>query len=156
MPTAEPDRGEECPYLSYPVWRKTYLAEDTFAVLVSVTAVNLVAIFPTILLNALVILAVATRQRLRTKSNTLLACLAGTDLLTGLVVQPIAIAVDMKRILGVGPFCVLEKLYQIALSTAGLTSSSHLFLISIDRYIAIKHRGTRRLLLDVGLNEVYF
>lgn len=138
MPT-DPDSGEECPYLSYPVWRKAYLAKDTFAVLVSVTIVNLVAIFPTILLNSLVILAVATKQRLRTKSNTLLACLAGTDLLTGLVVQPIAIAVDIKRILGVGPFCVLEKLYQVALSTAGLTSSSHLFLISIDRYIAIKH-----------------
>ena len=115
------------------------MTKDTFALLISVTIVNLVAIFPTILLNALVILAVATRQRLKTTSNKRLACLAGTDLLTGLVVQPIAIAVDMKRILGVGPFCVLEKLYQVALSTAGLASSSHLFLISIDRYIAIKH-----------------
>ena len=115
------------------------MATDTFAILVCVTIANLAAIFPTIMLNALVILAVATRQRLKTTSNKLLACLAGTDLLTGLVVQPIAIAVDMKRILGVGPFCVLEKLYQVALSTAGLASSSHLFLISIDRYIAIKH-----------------
>ena len=115
------------------------MATDTFAILVCVAIANLAAIFPTIMLNALVILAVATRQRLKTTSNKLLACLAGTDLLTGLVVQPIAIAVDMKRILGVGPFCVLEKLYQVALSTAGLASSSHLFLISIDRYIAIKH-----------------
>lgn len=74
-----------------------------------------------------------------TKSNTLLACLASTDLLTGLVLQPIAIAVDVNRILGVGQFCVLEKLGQIALSAAGFSSSSHLILISIDRYIAIKH-----------------
>lgn len=65
-----------------------------------------------------------------------MACLAGTDLLPGLVVQPIAIAVDMKRILSVGPFCVLEKLYQVAWSTAGLDSSMSPFLISGDRCIA--------------------
>ena len=70
-----------------------------------------------------------------------MACLADTDLLPGLVVQPIAIAVDLKRILSVGPFCVLEKLYQVALSTAGLDSSMSPFLISGDRCIAaaIKH-----------------
>ena len=138
MPT-ESNSGEECLYLHYSVWRTTYLQKDTFVALVSVVIVNLIAVFPTILLNTLVILAVARRQRLRTKSNTLLACLASTDLLTGLVLQPISIAVDVNRILGVGPFCVLEKLHQIALSAAGLSSSSHLILISIDRYIAIKH-----------------
>lgn len=138
MPT-ETNSGEECPYLHYSVWRTTYLQKDTLVALVSVAIVNLIAVFPTILLNTLVILAVARRQRLRTKSNTLLACLASTDLLTGLVLQPISIAVDVNRILGVGQFCVLEKLYQIALSASGLSSSSHLILISIDRYIAIKH-----------------
>ena len=87
----------------------------------------------------MVILAVATRQQLRTKSNVLLACLAGTDLLPGLVVYPIAIAVEVKRILGIGPFCTLEKLYAVASFAAGFTSFSHLVLISIDRYVAIKH-----------------
>lgn len=61
----------KCSYLSYRVCRKTYMAKDTFAVLVSVTIENLVAVFPTTLLNSSVILAVATKQRLKTTSNTL-------------------------------------------------------------------------------------
>ena len=131
--------GEACPFLYDSVWRKTYQEEDTLAILICVTIVNLIAVVPTIGLNALVILAVATRQRLRTKSNVLLACLAGADLLPGLVVYPIAIAVEMKRILGIGPFCTLEKLYAVGSFAAGFTSFSHLVLISIDRCVAIKH-----------------
>ena len=45
-----------------------------------------------ILLNILVIVAVKTKRHLRSKSNTALACLATTDLLVGLFVQPLLIA----------------------------------------------------------------
>ena len=45
--------------------------------------------FPfTIFLNVLVIMAVKTRPRLRTNSNILLACLAVTDALAGVLGQP--------------------------------------------------------------------
>ncbi len=42
----------------------------------------------TVLLNVLVIMAVKRRPRLQSNTNILLACLATTDLFTGLVVQP--------------------------------------------------------------------
>ena len=130
---------EECPYLYGTVWRKIYLTENTYRNLVAITCMNFLSVLPTIVLNALVIFVVATRRRLQTNTNILLACLAGTDLLTGLVVYPLTIAVDIKRILGVGPFCTLEKLNSVAIAVVGFASLSHLVSINIDRYIAIKY-----------------
>jgi len=89
-------------------------------------------------LNALVIFAVATRHRLRTNTTILLVCLAVSDLIAGLIVQPVGIAVDVKRIINEGPFCTLEKIYQAGLLGASFSSISHLVLISLERYIAIK------------------
>ena len=100
--TSDPDE-EECLFLHGFVWRKSYLTDDTRRNLAALTSVVSTAILPTILLNALVIIAVATRHRLRTPSNILLASMAGTDLFTGLIVQPIVVAVHLKRILGDGP-----------------------------------------------------
>ena len=114
------------------------MTDGTYRNLVAITGINSVAVLPTIILNALVIIAVATRHRLRTPSNQLLASMAVTDLFSGLVVQPIAIAVQVKRILGDGPFCTLETVCSVFGVAAVLTSFSHLALISIDRYIAIK------------------
>ncbi|XP_078371401.1 adenosine receptor A1-like [Oculina patagonica] len=135
----DPTEREECPYLHGAVWRESYMARDTHINLVAVTCISFLSVLPTIMLNALVILAVTTKRRLRTNSNVLLACLAGTDLSTGMVVYPVAITVDMKRILGVGPFCTLEKLYLVTLIMVSFASFSHLVLISVDRYIAIKY-----------------
>jgi len=58
-------------------------------------SIDSVVVLPTIFLNAVVIFAVATRSRLQSNSSILLACLAGTDLMSGLVVQPLTIAVEM-------------------------------------------------------------
>ena len=129
---------EECPFLYGSVWRKTYLTDDTRRNLVALTSVISTAILPTILLNALVIIAVATRHRLRTPSNILLASMAGTDLFTGLIVQPIVVAVHVKRILSDGPFCILETVYEQLVLVSGITSFSHLVLIGVDRFIAVK------------------
>lgn len=130
---------QECHYLQGYVWRKTYLTELTYRNLIALISINSLAIIPTILLNALVIFVVAKQRRLHTNSNILLACLAGTDLFAGLVVQPIAIAVEVKRAFGIDPFCTLEKVYSVTLYGLICASFSHLLLITIDRYIAIKH-----------------
>ena len=129
---------EECPFLYGSVWRKTYLTDDTRRNLVALTSITSLAILPALLLNALVVIAVATRQRLRTPSNILLASMAGTDLFTGLVVQPIVVAVHVKRIFSDGPFCILQTVYEQLWFGSGITSFSHLVLISIDRFIAVK------------------
>ena len=114
------------------------MADDTYKHLVAVISIEASTVFPVILLNVLVIFAVATRRTLRTNSNILLASLAGTDLFSGLVTQPLAIAVSVNRALDVGRFCTLEKAFAISLFGAGVASLGHLFVISIDRYIAIK------------------
>ena len=129
---------EECPFLFGSVWRKSYLTDDTRRNLVALTSVISIAILPTILLNALVVIAVATRHRLRTPSNILLASMAGTDLFTGLIVQSIAVTVHLKRILGDGPFCILETVFEQLVLASGAISFSHLVLIGIDRFIAVK------------------
>ena len=132
--------SEECHYLyDGSLWREAYLTEVTRPNLIALAVINSLAVIPTILLNALIILAVATRHRLRTNSNKLVACLAGTDVLGGLVVQLIAIAVELKRIFGHGPFCSLEKASWVVMLGVSLTSLNTVALISIDRYIAIKH-----------------
>jgi len=89
----------------------------------------------TIFLNALVIFAVTTRHRLRTNTTILLACLAVSDLIAGLIVQPVGIAVDVKRIINEGPFGTLEKIYQAVVLGASVGSISHLVSISLERYI---------------------
>ena len=137
MNSFDPDI-EECHYLQGFVWRKMYLTEHAYRNLIALVCVNALAIIPTILLNALVIFVVATRRPLQTTSNILLACLAVTDLLTGLVVQPISIAVDVRRFFGIQPFCTLETVCSIALFSLCYASLSHLVLISIDRYVAVK------------------
>ncbi len=130
---------EICPYLQNTIWRKTYLTEDTFKNLVALIVINSLALILNILLNVLVIVAVATRRPLRTNSNILLACLAGSDLLAGLISHPVNIAMELKRILGDGPFCPLEKVSAITLGEAGFASLNHLLLVGIDRYVAIKY-----------------
>ena len=129
---------KECPFLDVFVWRKSYLTDGTRRNLVALSSISSVAILPTLLLNALVVIAVATRHRLQTPSNILLASMAGTDLFTGLIVQPIAVAVHLKRILSDGPFCTLETVYMQLWSGSALNSFSHLVLISFDRFIAVK------------------
>ena len=122
-----------------PVWRAEYLRDDTYKHLVALVCMDIITALPTILLNALVIFAVATRRRLRNNSTILLASLAGADLLTGVVVLPFAFAIDLKRLLGFDSFCSLEKAFTVTLAMVTCASISHLVMISIDRYIAIKY-----------------
>ena len=95
--------NEECPYFAGFLWRQGYLTDVTYPHLVGVTDINLLTVLPTILLNSLVIVTVATRHRLQPKSHVLVAELADVDLLNGLVNQ------DMAGIFSDGPFCSLKK-----------------------------------------------
>ena len=136
-PTSE---NEQCPYFYDGfVWRQEYLTSDTRENLIAVAIINSVAAIPTIVLNMLIILAVAARRRLQTNSNILVAWLAVLDLLSGLVVQPIFIAQELKRIFSHPPYCTLEKATTVAITGIGVTSFGILVVISIDRYISIKH-----------------
>ncbi|XP_058956282.2 adenosine receptor A1-like [Pocillopora verrucosa] len=94
------------------------------------------------MLNVLVIVAVKTKRPLRTKSNISLACLATTDFAVGLIVQPlniiifISIHIDGKT---QTLTCTFIKVSNIIGQTCVTASLFHMFLISGERYLSIKH-----------------
>ena len=132
-------KNEECPYMHGFVWRREYLTDVTYRHIVALTIINLLAVLLTLLLNTLVIIAVATRHRLQSKSNVLVAWLAGADLLNGLVTQDIEIAINLTRIFSDGLFCNLEKASVVAMITCCFLSLGSLVLISINRFVSVKH-----------------
>ena len=101
-----------------------------------------------VLLNILVMVAVKTKRQLRTKSNVALACLATTDLVVGLVVQPLQIASESFILRQKGNiFCTLFELSASFNAKSCGASLHHLLLISAERYLAIKHPFTHETLV---------
>ena len=92
----------------------------------------------TVLLNVLVIMAVKRRPRLQTNSNILLACLAATDALTGLIVQPSFILWKISQLLGAATSKGILSFHDAVLNAAILSSSLHLMLVTFERLLAIK------------------
>ena len=92
----------------------------------------------TVLLNLSVIMAVQRRPRLQSKTNILLAYLAATDVLTGLVVQPSFILFKTLEILGVPFYDLVRHFHNSCLRAMSICSSLHLMLVTFERLIAIK------------------
>ncbi|XP_068713239.1 melanocortin receptor 5-like [Montipora foliosa] len=92
----------------------------------------------TVLLNLSVIMAVRRRPRLQSKTNILLAYLAATDVLTGLVVQPSFILFKTLEILGVPFYDLVRQFHNSCLRAVSICSSLHLMLVTFERLIAIK------------------
>ena len=92
---------------------------------------------PIVVLNVLVILAVKSRTRLQTPSNILLASLAVTDLLVGVLVQPLsfleAILFLNKQI---GEMCTVSVVNLLQLSILFEASVRILTFIAWERYVA--------------------
>ena len=63
---------------------------------------------------AMVMVAVITKRHLRTKSNIALACLATTDLLVSIVLQPLLIAAASLLLKSEPMFCTLRELTKSA------------------------------------------
>ena len=94
----------------------------------------------TVVLNVLVIMAVKKRRRLQSNTNILLACLAVSDALTGLVVQPSFIvwkSFDLLNYNGIENN-VAEGCHKFFLRTLTVCSSLHLVLITWERLMAVK------------------
>ncbi|XP_078363931.1 trace amine-associated receptor 13c-like [Oculina patagonica] len=88
----------------------------------------------TVLLNVLVIMAVKRRPRLQTYTNILLACLAVTDTLTGLLVQPTFILYHIDRHM----FKPYHFPHNSILLFFTVSSAVHLVIVTCERLIAIK------------------
>ena len=101
--------------------------------------VNLLTFPVTAVLNALVMISVQTKSRLRAhKSNVLLAFLALTDFIVGILVQPAFSAVLIMLLLNEPRgYCVLKVLRHVTFVVNA--SLFHLVLLTGERYIAMKH-----------------
>ena len=95
--------------------------------------------FPfTVILNLLVIKAVKTTPRLRTNNNILLACLAVTDTLTGLLGQPLFILWRIFLIFNLSSSKTVGASFISFLLVILVSSYFHLMLVTFERLIAIK------------------
>ena len=85
--------------------------------------------------------AVKTNRQLRTKSNVSLACLATTDLVVGLVVQPLQIVHHSFMLKGEADIICgrLTKISTAITVRCVMASLNHFVVLGTERYIAIKH-----------------
>ena len=103
--------------------------------------INIITCPFTVLLNALVIIAVKTRPTLQSYANILLACLAATDAVSGVLAQPSFILYMMLLLLGVGGKSAedaAENFHFSSIRVVLVCSSLHLILVTYERVIAIK------------------
>ncbi len=105
---------------------------------ISTIVINGISCPLTVLLNVLVIMAVKRRPRLQSNTNILLACLAVTDVLTGLTVQPSFIAWKYCLLLDNINTKVVKDVHNILIRALSVCSSLHLMLVTCERLIAIK------------------
>ena len=126
-----------------PEWKPAYLTTPVTASLIFLSVINLLVSPCSILLNVLVIVAVKTSPRLKTNHHILLASLAGTDLLTGAISQPLLIVEKIHLVKGSSlnsySFCFLRNVSAITAMTPVIASLQHLALLSIERYLAITY-----------------
>ncbi|CAH3024235.1 unnamed protein product, partial [Porites evermanni] len=126
-----------------PEWKPAYLTTPVTASLIFLSVINLLVSPCSILLNILVIVAVKTSPRLKTNHHILMASLAGTDLLTGAISQPLVIAEEIYLLKGKSvnsySVCFLRNVSAITAVTPVIASLQHLALLSIERYLAITY-----------------
>ena len=106
-------------------------------ILIALIVIHAVTCPMTILSNLLVMIAVKTKVRLQRMSNIALACLASTDLMVGLVGQPLLIAVTVNLLKTTAEACSLQTAVKFFAHFFMFASFIHLFLITMDWCIAI-------------------
>ncbi|XP_078344020.1 uncharacterized protein LOC144629667 [Oculina patagonica] len=145
--TESPSIGKEndCKSFFFEIIPLRYSAADSFrGMLVAAAVLSLAACPFTILLNALVMVAVKTKRRLQINPNILLACLALTDLMVGLIAQPLYITKIILLLKGKDfyEFCDTELAFTISFVISCFTSLFHVVVISGERFFAIKYTFT--------------
>ena len=128
-----------CGFSSFPL-NPAKISRDVRAVFTVRITVNALTCPLIVLLNILVMVSVKTKRPLRTKSNIALACLATTDLVVGVFLQPLHIAMESFLLKGEhSMFCTITDVSKTVTLKCLLASFHHLVLMSAERYFAIKH-----------------
>ena len=122
-----------------PEWQPSYLTTLVTASIIFISVINLIVSPCTMVLNALVIIAVKTSPRLKSNYHILLASLAGTDLMTGALAQPPVVAGEIYRLSGNSAHfykvCLLNNISRITGVYFITASILHLMLLSVERYV---------------------
>lgn len=134
----------ECEIYEYLGGRLDRSATWAYGLLIFITVLNIITCPFNIGLNTLVMIAVKAKARLKTNYNTTLCCLALTDVLVGILAQPVFSAVTILTIQGETSkkYCTLQRFSKIVVRSLCGASFSQLALISVERYLAIKHSFT--------------
>ena len=105
--------------------------------IIATTAITAIACIPTVLLNALVIIAVKKKKQLRSIPIVLMTSLAAVDLLIGAVTQPLFCAAGIFHLLNDHEtMCMLLLMYFFTMHLV-LVSIYHLTAMAWERYVAI-------------------
>ena len=125
-----------CPHIPQLIWD----ADDTISPWIFAAVATIISP-ATVLLNALVIIAVIKRRELQKLSNMLLSSMAVTDLLVGAICIPLS-AIDgflhPYHILAAQHICTLDVATACFSLTLTFCSLFHLVLIAWERYVAIR------------------
>lgn len=118
--------------------RKEIGAEEMFEHLIIYAVFNGFLILPTVLLNVLIILAVLKTPSLQTPSFILLSSLTLTDIIIGLVIEPLQIAISIIDMLKIeATFCrIILPIRHVSVSLI-IASFYTLVAMSFDQFFAI-------------------
>ena len=111
-----------------------HLSDLSYVILFALIVIHATTCPFTVVLNLLVMIAVKTKVRLQSMSNMALACLAMTDVMVGLVVEPLFIAQIWNIIQGetTASACSIQIASKLSSFLFCLSSIVHLSLISVD------------------------
>ena len=114
---------------------------EAYCWLIFIAVISIITCPLTAVMNALIIIAVQTKHRLKTKSNISLACLSTTDLAMGVIGQPLFISWVLVEFQGYASktYCLRKELGILAISMSGNASLFHIILVNAEKYIAIRH-----------------
>ena len=108
--------------------------------------------FPTIILNALIILAIKQRKELQKPSNILLSSMAVTDLLVGAITMPTSATIDFFMLgqVSLELTCMLYSVNRFFLPSLFLVTLHHLTIIAWERYVAVQKWMDYKLIITNG------
>ena len=108
--------------------------------------------FPTVLLNALIILVIKQRRELQKPSNIMLSSLAVTDLLVGVILMPTYATIDFFSLRQVSfeYTCMLYAVNHFFRPLLFTATMHHLTIIAWERYVAIQKWKEYKLIITNG------
>ncbi|XP_073228398.1 uncharacterized protein [Porites lutea] len=113
---------------------------EAYGWLVFIAVMSAITCPLTVVMNALIIIAVKTKPRVKTKSNIALACLSTTDLAMGVIGQALFISGVIAELQGYASstYCLRKELGVLAIALSGNASLFHIILVNAEKYIAIR------------------